>query len=255
MTLAYEYSTLVEFAPSVGQHNILLRCLPARTAFQQCRDEVFDLSENFWHEESMDGFGNRVITGGTNERHSCLRYTCRGVVDSSTYCMPEEHPHPMYGMQSQQTFVTRDMLTLQPRMTGVFLDDCMQITHAVHSYIIYTPRVTGMQTTAEDVYRMHKGVCQDYAHLMIALCRAAGLPARYVCGLMSGEGQTHAWVEVHDGCAWYAFDPTNDSAIASGFIKLAHGRDALDCPVSRGMYMGCADEKTWVNVKVLNINV
>ena len=107
-----------------------------------------------------------------------------------------------------------------------------------------------MLTTASDVMRHRKGVCQDYAHLMTALCRMAGMPARYVCGLMKGEGQTHAWVEVHDGQCWYAFDPTNDTAIASGYIKLAHGRDALDCPVSRGTYLGVSTEETFISVKV-----
>ena len=110
-----------------------------------------------------------------------------------------------------------------------------------------------MLTTAEDAFRHRQGVCQDYAHLMIALCRQAGIPARYACGLMIGEGQTHAWVEAHDGQCWYAFDPTNDTAIATGYIKLAHGRDAQDCPVSRGVYMGVSQEYTTVNVKVEQI--
>lgn len=110
-----------------------------------------------------------------------------------------------------------------------------------------------LHTTAADAFASRMGVCQDYAHLMVALCRAAGFHARYVCGLMMGEGQTHAWVEVYDGLCWYAFDPTNDTAVATGFIKIAHGRDALDCSVSRGVYTGISNQTTNVSVTVKEI--
>lgn len=253
MRLSYEYSTSVVFRPSVGRHNILLRCLPAKEDFQQIRSECFSLSEGFWYKEGVDGLGNRIISGGTKERHTSLEYTSCGQVEISTYCIPEPSPHPMFTLPSQLTMPSKVMLTLLPPSSDNFLEDCMNIVHAVRAYVVYTPGVTNMLTTAEDVYRLRQGVCQDYAHLMIALCRAKGYVARYVCGLMTGEGSTHAWVEVHDGHCWYAFDPTNDTAIATGYIKLAHGRDASDCPVSRGMYTGVAEQNTMISVKVKRI--
>lgn len=252
----YEYSTRATFCPAIGQHNILLRCLPAETASQHIRSERFVLSEGFWYKEELDGFGNRVIVGGTSNSHDTIIYSSCGVIDTTTYCIPDPEPHPMFFLPSAQTQVSREMLTLLPRrLSGNVLDDCLRIVHALHSYIIYTPGITTVNTTAADAYRLRKGVCQDYAHLMIALCRAIGIPARYVCGLMMGEGATHAWVEVHDGQCWYAFDPTNDTAVASGYIKLAHGRDALDCPVNRGTYIGVASQQTYINVKVRQITI
>lgn len=251
MILSYEYTTHVEFAPSIGQHNILLRCLPVQEAFQHCCAEEFTVSEGFWHKEETDSFGNRIIVGGTSDRHSSLSYSSLGTVEADTYCIPDESPHPMFCLPSRLTHICSGMLALVPSRTGNFLDDCLNIVHVVHHHILYVQGVTDVLTTAEDVFRGRQGVCQDYAHLMISLCRAAGLPARYACGFMMGEGQTHAWVEVHDGHCWYAFDPTNDTAIASGYIKLAHGRDALDCPVSRGMYTGIANETTSVSVKTI----
>lgn len=232
---------------------MLLRCLPARTTFQRVCSEELLLADCFWQNESADGFGNRIITAGTSEEHSELKYVCRGVVETSVYCERDDAPSSMYRMASPLTQYDAEMRFLMPRLSGRFLDDCMEIAHLVHQFVVYTPGVTNMQTSAADVFRLRKGVCQDYAHLMIALCRTAGIPARYVCGLMKGEGQTHAWVEVYDGQCWYAFDPTNDSAVATGYIKLAHGRDALDCPVSRGVYTGVASESTYVNVIVKEI--
>ena len=251
MTLTYEYTTEVRFGREVGLHNILLRCLPARTTFQQCLCEELVLSEGFWHEEGTDGLGNRIVTGGTSMPHKELAYCVRGAVEVDTYCIPDPSPHPAYLFPTALTTTTRDMAALLPQDDGCgFLDFCLYITHAVHHHIAYTPGVTDMHTTAGEAFGTRRGVCQDYAHVMIALLRKAGIPARYVCGLMAGEGQTHAWVEAHDGNCWYAFDPTNDTAVAYGYIKLAHGRDVADCPVSRGMYTGLTTEETTIKAIV-----
>lgn len=250
MRLRYEYRTWVHFHPSIGRHNILLRCMPATEPFQQVCRETFYISEGFWHREGCDGLGNRIVTAGTQERHDALAYTSRGEVEISTYCIPDANPHAMFMLPSSLTVPDRDVRTLMPTLTGNALQDCLNIAHQVHRHIVYTPGVTCIMTSAADAFRLRQGVCQDYAHLMITLCRMAGYPARYVCGLMKGEGATHAWVEVHDGQCWYAFDPTNDTAIATGYIKLAHGRDASDCPVSRGTYVGAAQQETSIYVSV-----
>ena len=88
---------------------------------------------------------------------------------------------------------------------------------------------------------------------MIGFCRRCGIPARYVCGFMEGTGETHAWVEVYDGYSWIGFDPTNDCRIIYGYVKLAHGRDASDCPVSRGIYNGQALQQTQISVTLKEI--
>lgn len=258
MKVTYEYTTHVEFCPAVGQHNILLRCLPAHEPFQRVLQESLQLGEEFWHLENVDGLGNRVVSAGTRADHSCLRYTSRGIVSQTVYCIPDATPHPMYRLPSALTSLppvapgAADVPSLPslPPLRGTTLEVIHLIMHVAHDTLEYCPGSTDCRTPLSDVLLRRKGVCQDFAHLMIALCRSAGYPARYVCGLMEGEGQTHAWVEVHDGQCWYAFDPTNHTAIATGYIKLAHGRDASDCPVSRGIYMGLAAESTHVKVVV-----
>ena len=79
------------------------------------------------------------------------------------------------------------------------------------------------------------GVCQDYSHVLLSLLRMAGMPARYVVGLMQGEGESHAWVEANCRGYWYGIDPTNHLLINESYIKLAHGRDYGDCMISRGI--------------------
>ncbi|MBQ0075394.1 MAG: transglutaminase family protein [Prevotella sp.] len=237
------------FNPSIGQHNIQLRCLPARETFQKAVSETFTISECFWHGEGLDGFGNRIISGGTRERHATLEYICRGTIKQSTYCIPDAEPHPIFSLPSEERFdVLEDIISEAKALHG--LDAPLAVMHYVHRFMTYRPGTTDINTSLRDVIAMRQGVCQDYAHLMVEICRKAGLPARYVCGLMIGEGATHAWVEVHDGQCWYAFDPTNDTAIATGYIKLAHGRNANDCPVSRGTYIGNTLQRTIVSVSV-----
>lgn len=74
--------------------------------------------------------------------------------------------------------------------------------------------------------------------MLIAACRCAGVPARYVNGFLVGEGETHAWVEVHDECCWRGLDPTNRHEVDCGYIALSHGRDFTDCPIERDAVAG-----------------
>ena len=136
---------------------------------------------------------------------------------------------------------------------GHAIEVAEEICHKVYGMMTYMPFSTNVETTASQVMKTMQGVCQDYAHLMIGFCRRCGIPARYVCGFMEGTGETHAWVEVYDGYSWIGFDPTNDCRIIYGYVKLAHGRAASDCPVSRGIYNGQAVQQTQISVTLKEI--
>ena len=85
---------------------------------------------------------------------------------------------------------------------------------------------------------------------MIALCRMAGIPARYVTGMLVGEGSSHAWVEVLSVGKWYGLDPTNNLIVGEEHIKIGTGRDASDCPINRGLLFGGGEQVQIVSVKV-----
>jgi transglutaminase-like putative cysteine protease len=102
--------------------------------------------------------------------------------------------------------------------------------------------VTGVRTTASEALAGGVGVCQDYAHIMLALCRAVGVPARYVSGHLLGEGGSHAWVEViasdPSGAIAVAFDPTHDRRAVDGYLTVALGREYTDVAPTSGSFRG-----------------
>ena len=119
-----------------------------------------------------------------------------------------------------------------------------RINDWVYQSMTYRMGATGVRTTAAEALAMGTGVCQDYAHLMLAVCRACGLPARYVSGHLLGQGGTHAWVEVvlptRDGTgeaiAW-TFDPTHASRGGMGHVTIAIGADYSDVAPTSGSYV------------------
>lgn len=262
MYYLYSYSTVIDFSTTISRHTVRLRCRPVECSYQTIHEEHLILPPSFWWQHSHDGLDNVVTIGGTDKPHESLTYISSGIVEhTSSYIIVDPAPHPMYRLSSSLTQYRPEMLTLLPpvlRRTHIagdikaeeFLEIILAVNQSVHQWMTYTPNFTTMQSTAYDAFLSRKGVCQDYAHLMIALCRALGFYSRYVCGLIEGHGATHAWVEVHDGQYWYGFDPTNNNAIATGYIKIAHGRDVNDCPVSRGSFVGKAIQTTSINVMV-----
>jgi transglutaminase-like putative cysteine protease len=114
----------------------------------------------------------------------------------------------------------------------------------VHDAISYEHGVTSVDTTAAEALAGGRGVCQDSAHVMIALCRAVGIPARYVSGHLLGEGGTHAWVEVivadPAGACAMAYDPCNGRRAGRDYLTVAIGRDYTDVAPTSGTYFGAA---------------
>jgi transglutaminase-like putative cysteine protease len=117
----------------------------------------------------------------------------------------------------------------------------------VYQSMTYQHGVTGVRTTAAEALALGSGVCQDYAHVMLAVCRACGLPSRYVSGHLLGQGGSHAWVEVvlptmdgtGDAIAW-TFDPTHASRGGLGYVTIAVGGDYADVAPTSGTYLSAA---------------
>jgi transglutaminase-like putative cysteine protease len=140
----------------------------------------------------------------------------------------------------------------------------------VHGLLSYRSSVTSVETRVDEVLRGRAGVCQDFAHLLIALARCLGLPARYVSGYIvqrlqsqsqsgqsqaqsigpsRGAGASHAWAEVFTPThGWRGFDPTNNLVANSHYVKVATGRDYHDVAPTRGTYRGQAEEDLTVDV-------
>jgi transglutaminase-like putative cysteine protease len=123
------------------------------------------------------------------------------------------------------------------------LDLADRINDWVYQAMTYRHGVTGVRTTAAEALDLGAGVCQDYAHVMLAICRACRLPSRYVSGHLLGQGGTHAWVEVvlptNDGTGEAIaspFDPTHASRGGLGYVTIAVGGDYSDVAPTSGTY-------------------
>jgi len=128
----------------------------------------------------------------------------------------------------------------------------------VHDAFTYRSGVTDVLTTVADVIDAGAGVCQDFAHVLIALARTRGIPARYASGyVFRGAGATlgaeasHAWAEAYlPPYGWVGFDPTNDRLVDDGFVLVAVGRDYGDVSPTRGLYRGVDPGSLRVTVAV-----
>ncbi len=124
----------------------------------------------------------------------------------------------------------------------------------------YVKQSTSVDSPIEHALRLRQGVCQDFAHIMIALLRNIRIPCRYVSGYLhhdsvhedrSAEGATHAWVEAFlPGLGWIGFDPTNDLLAGERHIRTAIGRDYADVPPTLGTLKGSTDTELQVRVRV-----
>jgi transglutaminase-like putative cysteine protease len=124
----------------------------------------------------------------------------------------------------------------------------------------YETGITGADSPIDHALTAGQGVCQDFAHIMIAICRGWGMPARYVSGYLftdqeggdrSDPDATHAWVEVYlPSLRWVGLDPTNNVATGDRHVAVAIGRDYSDTPPSRGVFKGKAESHLSVGVSV-----
>ncbi len=197
--------------------------------------------------QSADSFGNRVLELEVSEADRMVSFEAQMTVESVVFDLQR----PTISSAEAQYFVEPTPLTMPDERILVIArqlqsaasseyDLALRINDWVNEAMHYKSGVTTVSTTAAEALSVGKGLCQDYAHVMLAICRAAGLPARYVSGHMLGEGGSHAWVEVflstQGGLSAFAFDPTNRRQPHLGYITVAVGRDYRDVSPTSGSF-------------------
>lgn len=275
--LRYSFATTVEFSEAVGDHSFVLRCMPATRPGQTTRASVaLDPPAHF--SLQRDGFGNMLVCGSIELDHDSFSYRSFGEASVDAAAGIQEPAHPAFRFPGTLTRPNDEMLAWLSQIglarfaagriaVGGFAgegaaggdnlaaDDayaaCEQLMHAIHDRLRYEPGATSVHTTAAEAFAAKAGVCQDYAHIMVTLLRAAGIPARYICGITEGEGATHAWAQAHIDGAWHGFDPTRNKVCDDGYLMIACGRDWEDCPVERGVFRGSASQTQTVFMEVM----
>jgi len=145
---------------------------------------------------------------------------------------------------------------MQPNKSIVTI--AQECNEYIFKNFIYTKGITTIYTTLDEILEIKKGVCQDFAHLLLQLLRTAGIPSRYVSGYICpnendyrGEGATHAWVEIFTpNQGWLGLDPTNNIWTMANHVKLSVGRNFNDCTLVKGTFKGVSRQTLSVSVSI-----
>jgi transglutaminase-like putative cysteine protease len=282
MFYAIRHFTRYRYSRSVWQSMMEVRMHPRSEGNQRCF--VFQLSVNprariFGY---TDSYGNLVHHFDLPSRHGQLTIISDALVNIDAQpAIPEVQNYD--GWQELEQLIEKkdywDMLMpshfarsspeleqlaveigateRKGRSPLAFLRD---IASGVNRSFSYVKKSTAVNSPIEDALRSRQGVCQDFAHIMIALVRNARIPCRYVSGYLyhssetahpAADGATHAWVEaLLPGIGWVGFDPTIDRLASEKHIRTAIGRDYADVPPTMGMMKGKADTHLQVRVRV-----
>lgn len=258
--LKFDYEMKLTFSSPVTDHRFQLRCIPVTGPRQQIVDVEMSVEPEVKLDHLVDSFDSLVLTGYIPEPHDVFSYKASGIAFVDSENIKEEKFKPLYRFDSfltvpgpcieRLTDVCRSRIAELPQDASS-VEKASVVMHEVYQAFEYAPGTTTIKTTAEEALAQGKGVCQDYAHVMLAVCRHTGVAARYIAGMLGGEGATHAWVEVYHDGRWIGLDPTHDRMVDDSYITIAHGRDYRDCMLDIGIFSGAdVKQSQWVKVSV-----
>ena len=286
MRLDIRYRCSFEYDELVRESQNELRACPisdGRQSVLSYRVSTYPAARVFSFE---DYWGTRVDAFGVREPHIFLEIVAEATVETSAQPLLTASPplaklHDQWFLDRYAEHLERtahvdwdaDLAAEARRQLDLAGDDVVTAILAIHrrvgSMLTYRPGTTYVGVPLGEVLRRGEGVCQDYAHVAVAMCRAVGIPARYVSGYLftaddatgaDVEGdvvsvQTHAWFEAAvPGVGWLALDPTNRQEVGFRHVKIGHGRDYDDVPPLRGVYTGPPDAQLDVSVEMRRLS-
>jgi transglutaminase-like putative cysteine protease len=292
MLLHVVHETRYDYAPAVKTAQHMAHLKPAHGVSQQLlRHELAITPEPAQRTEAIDVYGNTRAFFSLQSAHDRLVVTAESVVETSAPSAPQGdmpweearerlryHRAAAYDPAAEFVFASthvprhEDFLAYaQPSFTPQrpLLAAARELMERIHADFEYEPEATDVSTPALEAFALRKGVCQDFAHIMLACLRSLGLPARYVSGYLLtepppgrrrlvGSDASHAWVSIYlprdDGPGqWADLDPTNARSPGEDYVTLATGRDYADVAPLRGVIHGGANHKLRVAVTVTPI--
>lgn len=242
----FTYRMDLTFDQPIRQHAFSILAFPQSLPEQQICGLCWRVSPDTTLSFTTDGFGNRVGAGYCEEAHRSFSFEMEG---TAWIRQQNRKPEPLHGMYRYPSALCgmNDAMRQFVKDCGVpehasGMQKAKRMMEALHRYFTYVPGSTSVATSGAEAFAQKTGVCQDYAHILIAMCREKGIPARYVAGLIAGEGATHAWVEIYENGMWLGLDPTHNCELTDSYLKLAQGRDARDCRLNRGIFSGLGQQ-------------
>jgi len=281
MAYSIKHTTTFRYHPAVGESVMEVRTQPRSDTRQRCITFFLDVNPRANVMMYHDFFGNAVHHFDIPGRHTLIELTAQAIVEVNP--APREYLPTTWQeldtrvsegdywemlLPSQYAKPTNLLNELAAELNverrGTPLQLLQQLNQELYYKFDYVPNSTKVDSPIDDALRARRGVCQDFAHIMIALVRQLKIPCRYVSGYLYHEdkikdrspaGATHAWVEAFLGEAgWVAFDPTNNLLGCERHIHVAVGRDYADVPPTRGVYKGEAESELSVRVTVSSVD-
>jgi transglutaminase-like putative cysteine protease len=271
MIIEVQHETRLAYNEPVTESVTEIRMEPVSDADQSCRSFHLAVSPGTPTFRFLDGFGNSVHHFSIMGSHAEVQVLAASVVEThprprgladcpATWPLREEDVDlraldclPLRGPTRSSARLAALVEEQKPVVGERLADVVTRVRSYIHGHFRYAQHATLASSPIDDVLEQGKGVCQDFSHLMIAMLRAFGIPARYVSGYIHRPGkdsQSHAWCEVWlPEVGWIGMDPTNDCVAHDHFVKVGVGRDFTDVPPNKGIFRGKASESILVRVE------
>jgi len=280
MFYSIRHITRFAYSSPITESVVEVRMQPRSEGHQRCLKFELTTQPRARIQGYRDYTGNIVHHFDIPARHSQLKITAEATVEASPIApLPEAMSEDAWDaidaignsdehwdyLQPSRYAKTSDMLLrlksdLKIERRGDALSLLREINSLIYRTFDYSPQSTSVDSPIDHALAAHKGVCQDFAHIMIALVRELRIPCRYVSGYLyhqteshdrSEANATHAWVEAYlPDLGWIGFDPTNNLIAGERHIRTAIGRDYGDVPPTRGIFKGLALSELSVGVQV-----
>lgn len=287
MKLSVLHCTRYDYAAPVKGSFNEARLQPLSEGGQTCHSFSLQVWPSSEFRVYRDFYGNMVHSFELPAPHAVLQVEAQAVVTTKASPLPEDievaplqglgelanHPGFFDFLQSSPMVVLDaevDQLAKQAvshfhavnghtRPAEGVWQSALAVRNFIHSHFAYSPQSTDADTPMKAVLRTRHGVCQDFAHVMIGMCRALRIPARYVSGYiyngphdhLLGSQASHAWCEVYlPSLGWRGLDPTNNNQAGEHHIKIGVGRDYADVIPVKGHYHGTKEKRMSVEVKI-----
>ena len=271
------HSTIYSYDSLVYDSANQIMLYPVNDDQQEVVEQQLKITGNPSVDVYTDYYGNEVGTFTNPESHKKLKIESIVIVNVQPKLMPEDsrfNPEqweslrqsskklPYINFLKQKSYQAHEEILeatkIQQKEDTSPLNAAKYLCNYIFENFAYIQGVTTVETTVDEIWKLKSGVCQDFAHVLSVMLRYLGIPARYVSGYicpnkngMRGEGATHAWVEAYlPDYGWLGLDPTNNCLVNDTHVRLAVGRNFVDCSPVKGTYKGSSLHKLEVKVTV-----
>ena len=268
MKLEIVHSTRYRYTGPIAETVMEVRLQPMDGNGQRCLEFRLELSHGIRPRNYVDGFGNHVHYFNLVKPHSGMSVTSRSIVETGLGPDPDPGEElvgdflrfraPVKDIEGVRELARRHFIA--DPASAVAVEHALDgLTETISREFTYDRTVTNVYSAVDDVLSLRAGVCQDFAHLFLAVARAMGVPARYVSGYIHTPGEkaaaaSHAWAEAWvAGRGWIGYDATHPVRTTPHHVRLAVGRDYTDAAPTRGVYVGSATGAMTISVRTQEV--